>query len=137
MTINLNVREYDRARLEAFKVRQPYDPLPETLEYVAVEYGPTGDVVNVTALDQFGEAMDIARIDPVSLLALRADIRRDGYTPIVLADTDDWLEFVEVNREALIDEFGSVERAYRLACNMSLWLGGGAAPLIHVRFPFD
>lgn len=134
MTINLNRREYDRDRLDAFKAHWPCHGLPDGLEYLTCEFAANGDLVDMTAIDAFGAVMDTHDFDGPALVALTADIQRDGYTPIVLADTDDWLEFSEANREALVAQFGDLDKPYRLACNMSLWLGGGAAPLFHVRF---
>lgn len=137
MTINLNLREYDRARLEAFKAHWPCHGLPDGLEYLTCEFAANGDLIDIVATDEFGAVMDTHEFDGPALVALTQDIRRDGYTPVVLADTDEWLKFVEANREALIDEFGTIDKAYRLACNMALWLGGGAAPSVHVRFAFE
>lgn len=48
-----------------------------------------------------------------------------------LADMDAWADFWANNRDALdMDE----QTAFALACNQSLLVGGGAAPLIRVGF---
>lgn len=137
MTINLNRREYDRERLDAFKAHWPCHGLPDGLEYLTCYYADNGDLIDIIATDEFGTVLVTSDFDGPALIALTADIQRDGYTPVVLANDDEWLEFVEANREALTAQFGDLDKPYRLACNMSLWLGGGAAPLVHVRFPFD
>lgn len=134
MSINLNRREFDQERLDAFKARWPCHGLPETLEYLTCEFAANGDLVDIVATDEFGDSMDTHDFDGPALVALTADIQREGYTPVVLVDDDEWLEFVEANHDAMVATVGSIDQAYSLACNASLWLGGGAAPLIHVRF---
>ncbi len=53
---------------------------------------------------------------------------------ITLADMGEWDTFAADNRDALVDEYGSVATAYRHAINGGLTLGGGAAPLVHIVF---
>lgn len=55
-------------------------------------------------------------------------------TDIILQDMDEWREFVADNKDALVDDYGSADAAYRHAINGGLTLGGGAAPLFHISF---
>lgn len=54
-------------------------------------------------------------------------------TFIPLADLDAWEAFYEANREAL-EAIADKATCYALACNQSLLIGGGAAPLFRVGF---
>ena len=56
---------------------------------------------------------------------------------IELRDMDAWAEFAQANRNALIDEYGSVGNAFEHATQGGLQLGGGAAPLVNVYFADD
>lgn len=58
----------------------------------------------------------------------------DDITFVSLADTDAFNAFVVNNRDLILDQIGSIERAYELACNQCLILAGGAAPLVRVGF---
>lgn len=53
---------------------------------------------------------------------------------IPIADTDEWEAFWADNDEYLIEEFGDKATCFALACNQSLMVGGGAAPLFRVGF---
>jgi hypothetical protein len=53
---------------------------------------------------------------------------------IILDDMDAWREFSSVNRDVLLDEYGSVENALRHALDGGLRLGGGASPIINICF---
>lgn len=56
----------------------------------------------------------------------------EEFTPIV--DMDAWTQFWADNREALEDEIGDEAECLALALNLSLLVGGGAAPLFRVGF---
>lgn len=45
-------------------------------------------------------------------------------TDIMLADMDAWEAFALANEAALVDQYGSVERALKHACDGGLELGG-------------
>jgi hypothetical protein len=55
---------------------------------------------------------------------------------IELHDMDAWDALVEANRDAIIDRYGSVEKALQHARDGGLELGGGAAPLFIITFEF-
>ncbi len=55
-------------------------------------------------------------------------------TPLCLADVSAWDVFVEWNRDALIEQYGSVENALKVCRDGGLVLGGGAAPAVHIYF---
>lgn len=50
-------------------------------------------------------------------------------TNIELPNIAAWNDFVEANRDAIIDQYGSVETALGYALDGGLEIGGGAAPL--------
>jgi hypothetical protein len=56
--------------------------------------------------------------------------------PIVLElkDIQDWCQFARDNREALIEDYGSIKDALAEALRGDLLLGGGAAPLFRIKF---
>ena len=54
-------------------------------------------------------------------------------TFIEIADMDAWDAFLDANRDAL-SEIADDETLFQLACNCSLVIGGGAAPLFRVGF---
>ncbi len=56
---------------------------------------------------------------------------------IVLADMAEWHDFVRANHQTILDDYGSVSNAYQHAVQGGLRFGGGAAPLITVRFTED
>lgn len=53
---------------------------------------------------------------------------------ILLADMDAWDVFAADNHDALVDAYGSIEKALKHACDGGLELGGGAAPLFVIYF---
>jgi hypothetical protein len=55
-------------------------------------------------------------------------------TYIELADDAEWAEWWAANKEAMDGENMPEEIAYNLACNCSLLIGGGAAPMFRVGF---
>ncbi len=55
-------------------------------------------------------------------------------TFVPIADTDEWAAFWADNAAALIETVGDHDRCFALACNCSLLVGGGAAPLFRVGF---
>lgn len=56
------------------------------------------------------------------------------YETVTLPDDEAWDAFVAANRAAIVEAYGSVEAAYRHACDGGMTLGGGAAPAICVVF---
>jgi hypothetical protein len=50
-----------------------------------------------------------------------------------IADMDEWKSFVAANHEALL-EINDIATCFRLACNQSLMIGGGASQLFRVGF---
>jgi hypothetical protein len=56
--------------------------------------------------------------------------------PIVLElkDIQDWCQFARDNREALIEECGSIRDALDAALAGDLLIGGGAGPLFQIKF---
>lgn len=56
---------------------------------------------------------------------------------VTLADIPAWDRFVADNREALEEAYGSLGAALKHICDGGLTLGGGAAPLVYVRFAED
>lgn len=57
----------------------------------------------------------------------------DNETFLPIADMAEWKSFVAANREALL-EISDIATCFRLACNQSLMIGGGASPLFRVGF---
>ena len=57
-------------------------------------------------------------------------------TFVPIANIDEWHDWWAENCEALDPDLLE-ERAFRLACNQSLMIGGGAAPLFRVGFVDD
>lgn len=57
-------------------------------------------------------------------------------TFIPLHDTDEWDAFFAANRDDLL-EIADEDTLISLACNCSLLVGGGAAPLFRVGFVDD
>ena len=53
---------------------------------------------------------------------------------IMLADMDAWEAFARANSDALIEQYGSVDRALTHAMDGGLEIGGGAQPLFVVYF---
>lgn len=53
---------------------------------------------------------------------------------VILADMAEWDQFAADNREGIEEGYGTIENAYRHACDGGLMLGGGAAPLFHISF---
>ena len=51
-----------------------------------------------------------------------------------LHSEDDWTEFAEANRDALLDMYPDLDAAHKAACEGGIVLGGGAAPMVEVRF---
>ncbi len=49
---------------------------------------------------------------------------------------DAWDAFVQSNRDAIIDRYGSIDTALKYARDGGLELGGGAAPLFIITFEF-
>lgn len=55
---------------------------------------------------------------------------------ILISTTRDWREFVRDNRDALLEQFPSIEKAFLIFLSGHLQFGGGAAPLIKVKCGF-
>lgn len=55
-------------------------------------------------------------------------------TNMELRDMDAWADFVANNREEIESRYGSVDVAYKYACDGGLEMGGGAAPLFIITF---
>ena len=53
---------------------------------------------------------------------------------IILPDMGAWESFVNANQDALTDQYGTIDKAFKHACDGGLTLGGGAAPLFFIRF---
>ena len=53
---------------------------------------------------------------------------------IGLRDEDAWRDFVEANREAILERYGTIANAYQHAREGGLTLGGGAAQAVLVLF---
>jgi hypothetical protein len=56
---------------------------------------------------------------------------------MILADMDEWEDFVNANRETLEAECGSTANAYQHAIQGGLLIGGGAGPLYLISFAED
>jgi hypothetical protein len=53
---------------------------------------------------------------------------------IVLDDMAAWEKFADDNEEALVQQYGSVKRAYQHVLQGGLRMGGGACPISHICF---
>jgi hypothetical protein len=67
-------------------------------------------------------------------MAIRTETLTDGSIVVELDDMDAWEDFAAQNRDALCDQYGSTEKAFRHAIDGGLLLGGGAAPAVSVYF---
>lgn len=63
--------------------------------------------------------------------------RPEAADVVTLETLDDWHAFVDANLEALMGVYGSLSKAFIVALDGELVLGGGAAPLVHVVFLND
>lgn len=59
---------------------------------------------------------------------------RKGWDVVTLAGPTAWRAFVRDNEDALLEEYPSLSAARALAEKGKLKLGGGAAPMVRVRF---
>jgi hypothetical protein len=67
-------------------------------------------------------------------MAIKIDDLTDGSTAVTLDTTDDREGFFLENAEAIVERYGSKEKAYRHLCDGGLILGGGASPEVAVYF---
>lgn len=67
-------------------------------------------------------------------MTIRTEYNADGSMSVALDTTDDWAEFAALNLEALMEQYGSAEKALRHLLDGGLVLGGGAAPMVNVYF---
>lgn len=58
----------------------------------------------------------------------------DDFETMTLENGDDWAEFVENNREAIVEQCGTIEAGFMKACQGGIMLGGGACPATLVIF---
>jgi hypothetical protein len=66
-------------------------------------------------------------------LTIRINEQADPIT-VELDDQTDWLDFTIANEEAIIEQYGSPEKAFKHLCDGGLIIGGGAAPEVRVYF---
>lgn len=66
--------------------------------------------------------------------AMQPVTNEDGIDKFELADMDAWEDFVENNREPLIEQYGTIEAALKVCLDGGMRLGGGAAPIVDVYF---
>ena len=62
-----------------------------------------------------------------------AAVLGDTETFLPITDMDEWRSFTAANSEALL-AIADLDTCFRLACNQSLIIGGGAFPLFRVGF---
>lgn len=67
-------------------------------------------------------------------MAITTEPLTDGSVAVTLDDLDDWEDFAAANAEAIVERYGSKDKAYRHLCDGGLLLGGGAAPQVSVYF---
>ena len=75
------------------------------------------------------------QLDAIAQLSWSRPLR-GGPEPetIILPDIAAWQAFATANCDALVETYGSTEKAFRHACDGGLTIGGGAAPLFRVGF---
>lgn len=67
-------------------------------------------------------------------MGITTETLTDGSIAVTLDDMDAWEEFALTNADAIVERYGSREKAFRHLCDGGLLLGGGAAPDVAVYF---
>lgn len=104
------------------------DDWAEVLAYVEARKALANAYVEAIGYNPF---LDDPTQSPAAVAEMLAE--GDGAEFFPLADLDAWESFYAANADALAD-IGDKATCYALACNCSLIVGGGAAPLFRVGF---
>jgi hypothetical protein len=67
-------------------------------------------------------------------MAISPETQTDGSIHVTLDTVEDWETFALENADAIVERYGSREKAYRHLCDGGLVLGGGASPEVTVYF---